>query len=100
MKRIVWLTDIHLEFVDTEAALAFIDQIAASSPDLVLIGGDTGTARNLKFFLRTFGERMQCPTFFVLGNHDFYYGSLKQIHSLAEEISESSQWLRWHPLCK
>ena len=95
MKRIAWLTDIHLEFVGTEAALDFIDQIAASSPDLVLIGGDTGTARNLEFFLQAFGERIQCPTFFVLGNHDFYHGSLKQIHSLAEEISESSQWLRW-----
>jgi len=95
MKRIVWLTDIHLEFVSTEAALAFIDQIAALSPDLVLIGGDTGTARNLDFFLRAFDERIHCPAFFVLGNHDFYHGSLERIHSLAEEISDSSQWLRW-----
>jgi len=95
MKRIAWLTDIHLEFVSTEAALAFIDQIAASSPDLVLIGGDMGTARNLSFFLRAFDERIQCPAFFVLGNHDFYHGSLEQIHSLAEEISDSFQWLRW-----
>ena len=95
MKRIAWLTDIHLAFVSTEAALAFIDQIAASSPDLVLIGGDTGTARNLSFFLRAFDERIQCPISFVLGNHDFYHGSLEQIHSLAEEISDSFQWLRW-----
>jgi Icc-related predicted phosphoesterase len=95
MKRIVWLTDLHLEFVDTEAALDFIDQIAALSPDLVLIGGDTGTARNLGVFLRAFDERIQRPIFFVLGNHDFYHGSVKQIHSLADEISESSQWLRW-----
>ena len=95
MKRIAWLTDIHLEFVCAEAALAFIDQIAASSPDLVLIGGDTGTVRNLEFFLRAFDERIQCPAFFVLGNHDFYHGSLEQIHTLAEEISESSRWLRW-----
>ena len=95
MKRIAWLTDIHLEFVSTEVAIAFIDQIAASTPDLVLIGGDTGTARNLEFFLRAFDERMQCPVFFVLGNHDFYHGSLGQIHSLADQISESSQRLRW-----
>jgi len=95
MKRIAWLTDIHLEFVRVEVALAFIDQIAAESYDLVLIGGDTGTARNLDFFLRAFDERIQCPAFFVLGNHDFYHGSLQQICSLAEEISDRSQWLRW-----
>jgi 3',5'-cyclic-AMP phosphodiesterase len=95
MKRIAWLTDIHLEFVSIEAALDFIDQIAASSLDVVLIGGDTGTVRNLGFFLRAFNERIGRPIFFVLGNHDFYHGSLEQIHTLAEEISESSQWLRW-----
>mgnify|MGYP002640623583 CR=1 FL=1 len=95
MKRIAWLTDIHLEFVSIETALAFINQIAALSPDMLLIGGDTGTARNLDFFLRTFDERIQCSTLFVLGNHDFYHGSLERIHGLADEVSASSQWLRW-----
>jgi 3',5'-cyclic AMP phosphodiesterase CpdA len=95
MKRIAWLTDIHLEFVSIEVALAFISQIATLSPDLVFIGGDTGTARNLGFFLRSFDERLQCPAFFVLGNHDFYHGSLEQIQGLAGDVSASSQWLRW-----
>jgi 3',5'-cyclic AMP phosphodiesterase CpdA len=95
MKRIAWLTDIHLEFVSIEVALAFISQIATLSPDLVLIGGDTGTARNLDFFLRAFDEKLQCPAFFVMGNHDFYHGSLERIHRLAGEVSASSQWLRW-----
>ena len=95
MKRISWLTDIHLEFLDTDEALEFIDKIASSSPDIVLIGGDTGTAKNLEFFLRAFDERLQCPIYFVLGNHDFYNGSIKQIHILAKEISKSSQRLRW-----
>ncbi len=58
MKRITWLTDIHLEFVSTEVALAFFDQIAVSSPDLILIGGDTGTARNLDFFLHALNKRV------------------------------------------
>ena len=37
---------IHLEFLGENAAFNFIDQIAVSAPDSVLIGGDTGTAKN------------------------------------------------------
>jgi len=67
MKRIAWLTDIHLEFVGIDAALDFIDKIAASSPDMVLIGGDTGTTRNLDFFLHAFDEKiLVLPEFVVV----------------------------------
>ncbi|MBC8503965.1 MAG: metallophosphoesterase [Anaerolineales bacterium] len=91
MKRISWLTDIHLEFLGTDEALEFIDKTAASVPDIVLIGGDAGTARNLEFFLSAFDEQMRCPIYFVLGNHDFYNGSIKQIHFHQTQVRQSLQ---------
>ena len=56
MKRIAWLTDIHLEFLARGETFNFIDQVEATNPDLVLIGGDTGTAKNLDFFFGAFED--------------------------------------------
>jgi hypothetical protein len=42
--RLAWLTDIHLNFVDRSAIESLSNEIRASSPDVVLIGGDIGEA--------------------------------------------------------
>jgi Icc protein len=93
--RIAWLSDIHLEFLQPDARLAFIDHLAESMPDIVLVGGDTGIASNFASFLQVLEMRLECPIYFVLGNHDFYRGSISQVRATAEKLSRSSSWLRW-----
>jgi Icc protein len=78
MPRLAWLTDIHLEFLEPDERLAFIDRLAESMPDLVLLGGDTGIATNFDSFLQIIERRLACPIYFVLGNHDFYRGSIAE----------------------
>ncbi|MEO8497346.1 MAG: metallophosphoesterase [Planctomycetota bacterium] len=76
MTRVVWLTDIHLNFVESEVVERLLDGVHAAGPDAVLISGDIGESQNVKRYLSRFAARLACPVYFVLGNHDFYHGSV------------------------
>lgn len=97
MKRVAWLTDIHLEFLEPREINVFIDSLAESKADIVLVGGDTGIASNFDIFLQRLAEKLRCPVYFVLGNHDFYHGSIREVRTRAEQISKSVALLNWLP---
>jgi len=89
MTRVAWLTDIHLNFVEPEGIDELFDSLLAENPDAVLLGGDIGESSDVAVFLQQFSDRLDCPTYFVLGNHDFYHSSIpyvrKHIARLAED---------------
>ncbi len=96
--RLAWLTDLHLEFVPAaEKRAAFYVQLAAAQPDLVLVGGDTGTADSFDQYLQELAAHLQRPIYFVLGNHDFYGGSLAHTRRTAAALAQASPWLHWLP---
>ncbi|MGH7194395.1 MAG: metallophosphoesterase family protein, partial [Candidatus Saccharimonadales bacterium] len=86
MKRVVWLTDIHLNFLKAAGVEAFLRQVADASPAVLLIGGDIGEAPDVVGRLRVIGERFDCPIYFVLGNHDYYFGSIRRVRTEVEEL--------------
>jgi len=99
MTRIAWLTDLHLEFLRSPQEIdAFSESIIAASPDCILIGGDTSIAPYFERDILRLTGRIQVPIYFVLGNHDFYEGSIKQVRMIAEGLTKTSQWLRWLPV--
>ena len=99
MKRVAWFTDLHFEFADPpERADALCRKVAAEKPDAVLVGGDTGTAHDVRGFLRRIEGHFACPVYFVLGNHDFYEGSIAGGRRMAARLHRSSARLRWLPL--
>jgi 3',5'-cyclic-AMP phosphodiesterase len=95
--RIAWLTDIHLEFLSHGEVDAFFERLSAHDPEAVLVGGDTGTAATLSRFLSGMEERLQRPIYFVLGNHDFYGGSIREVRRAAADLAARSRWLHWLP---
>src|SRR6185437_10573320 len=52
MKRAVWLTDIHLNFLKAAEIEVFLRSVVAASPDILLIGGDVGEAPDVIGHLR------------------------------------------------
>lgn len=78
MKRVVWLTDIHLNFLSDARIAAFLQEVAATRPDAVLISGDIGEAHNVCDYLGLLQASIPAPIYFVLGNHDFYHGSVRE----------------------
>jgi Icc protein len=93
--RILWLTDIHLEFLEAEGLERFYRKIEKAEGEAVLISGDIGQAPTAIEFLRQVQIAARCPVYFVFGNHDYYYGSIDSIRSQAARFyaSEPIRWL-------
>jgi UDP-2,3-diacylglucosamine pyrophosphatase LpxH len=83
--KLIWLTDLHLEFLTPGLARAFIAEVVAEKPHAVLITGDISNARGLEYHLGMLAESLRCNVYFELGNHDFYLGSLAQVDALAQK---------------
>ena len=52
MRRIAWLTDIHLNFLEPSALGVLEDRLRQAAPDAILLGGDIGEAPQLPAYLR------------------------------------------------
>jgi len=92
-KKILWTTDIHLNFLVNTDLDFFITNIQSQSPDVLLIGGDIGEAQSVCSYLRKLEQSIGCPIYFVLGNHDYYHGSLSKVNKNVRHISNSSKKL-------
>jgi predicted MPP superfamily phosphohydrolase len=44
--KLIWLSDLHFEFLKGSDALAFIKSVAAEKPDAVLITGDISDVKS------------------------------------------------------
>jgi 3',5'-cyclic-AMP phosphodiesterase len=95
MKRIVWLTDLHLNFLPDERVDEFLDCVAACEGDAVLASGDFGEAKTVVTYLERIADRLGGPIYFVLGNHDFYYGSIRQVRADVAELCRRDPRLLW-----
>ena len=93
--KLAWLTDPHLNFAGIQKAEALVSQIAATSPDALLVTGDIGEADGFEGWLTLMGARLDCPTYFVLGNHDFYGSSVDDVRELARELTEDIDGVYW-----
>jgi hypothetical protein len=95
VKRVAWLTDLHLNFVEPEARAAFYAAVLAEHPDAVLISGDLGEGPSLDGFLAELDNSLGCPVHFVLGNHDFYRSSFAAVRPAAEARCRQSRHLTY-----
>lgn len=95
--RVAWLTDIHLNFVTPERVAELAESIGRLDVDSILIGGDIGEADNFAGYLVSLAERIARPTYFVLGNHDYYRGSIAKVREAACGLSRAQRGLTWLP---
>ena len=93
MKRVAWLTDIHLNFLDDVDRRQFVQSIADASPDAVLLGGDIGESPDVVEHLREMADVVRRPIYFVLGNHDFYRGSIAETREEVTGLAAGSDHL-------
>ena len=93
--KLAWVTDIHLDFLDEAGVGAFCESIASSRADGVLVGGDIALAATVEATLRNMTRHFGKPTWFVLGNHDYYGGSVAAVRERATALSREGRavWL-------
>lgn len=97
MRRLAWATDIHLNFIGEDHLVRFCRTIALAEPDALLISGDIAEAHTVEDYLRSLENLLQLPIYFVLGNHDYYRGSIPQVRGRMRRFSEESRCCRWLP---
>ena len=88
MTKIVWLTDIHLNFVEEKPRQAFLSDVRNAKPDVVLIGGDIGEAHSVTGYLKLLDDCWGLPIYFVLGNHDFYFGAIRSVRETVTRLCQ------------
>lgn len=94
VRRVAWLTDIHLNFLwDKDRAAfdpeydAFVEAVLQTNPDAILIGGDIAEAPELLRYLeRLAADFRHRPVYFVLGNHDSYWSSIRATREAVAEF--------------
>jgi predicted MPP superfamily phosphohydrolase len=97
MTKLAWVTDIHLNFLRKEEIKEFCQKLIKSSPEALLITGDISETPHLEKHLNLLAENLQFPIYFVLGNHDFYFGEVAQVRQDMTKLTNSSALLKWVP---
>jgi len=93
--KAIWITDIHLNFLNDTAIRDFFRTIRQGTPDVMLVGGDIGHATSVVSYLRQMETELACPIYFVLGNHDYYHGSIASVRQMVDKFTNESRYLRW-----
>lgn len=95
--KLAWLRDIHLNFVSPSSLEAILGVLAGTEADAFVISGDTGESHDLGRYLTAIGEAVRRPVYFVLGNHDFYQGSIAGVRGQVRSLCAAATNLSWLP---
>jgi 3',5'-cyclic AMP phosphodiesterase CpdA len=92
---LAWLTDIHLDHINSFQRERFLESLDPYLADAFLITGDIAESPDLIGSLQELEEAIQKPIYFVLGNHDFYQGSIAEIRSAVTKFAKQSKFLTY-----
>ena len=95
VKRIAWLSDLHLNFLHYDDIEKFLLRVAAARPDAVLVGGDIAESTDLYQYLYQMARVLPVPIYFVLGNHDFYFSSIEKVRDSIRGMTREDPNLVW-----
>jgi predicted MPP superfamily phosphohydrolase len=88
-KRLLWLTDLHLNKVSPLEIDELLEEMAVYPCEAIVITGDISDGYYfLDFLEKTHETLFHKPIYFVLGNHDYYHSSIEDTRKLATKISE------------
>jgi hypothetical protein len=97
MARLAWAADLHFEFATVADVVGFCERVIALDVDRLLVAGDIAQARSIGRYLRALDRALPMPVDFVLGNHDFYHGSIRDVREAVATVVRQSAHLTWLP---
>lgn len=84
--KLTWITDVHLNFLEKDERIHFYHTLIATDSNGVMISGDIAEATSIELILKEMANATQKPIYFVLGNHDYYRGSVNDVRSKMTSI--------------
>lgn len=94
-KKIVWMCDLHLDAAEQHVVQQLLYDLSALKPDLILIGGDTSNGYTALRNLLSISQAIDKDLYFVLGNHEFYHGSISNTRELAQKLTHSYKQIHY-----
>lgn len=85
--KLIWLSDIHLNFLNEISRSEFyqrIKEVSTSKDDVVVVSGDIAESHNVVPLICSLKEAVQNPVYFVLGNHDFYGSNIADVKRIVK----------------
>ena len=98
--QVAWLTDVHLNFLTPEDVELFLKQVADVQADAILLSGDISEALDVDRYLDQMARMIDRPIYFVLGNHDFYYGSIRGTRAVVDLVCKGRPNLTYLTTCE
>lgn len=95
--RLAWCTDIHLDHLTPAGRVRFAEKVRESGCDALVLTGDLSHAPLLRSHLVDLARALARPVYFVLGNHDFYEGSIEEVRADVRALCAGDPWLRYLP---
>jgi predicted MPP superfamily phosphohydrolase len=87
--KLAWATDIHLNHATNTAQHTFYQAIGEQA-DALVVTGDIAESPTIGRFLMVMAMFVKRPIYIVLGNHDYYRGSIADTRFyVAQVVSES-----------
>lgn len=87
-----WLSDLHLDLTSQPEKKRFLDTLKSSDCNAIVITGDTSAHPELESHLRSiacaFAPR---PVYYLIGNHECYYSSIKATYALVRKLCGTIQ---------
>lgn len=96
--QLVWLTDIHLNFLNATKRFEFYENLPTAG-DAIVISGDIADAETVEHILQEMTDQIGKPIYFVLGNHDYYGGKIEVVRDRIKLLSEENTLLFWLGAC-
>ncbi len=100
MVRLGWLSDLHLDFVDEAKLARFLARLGREGADGWIVTGDIAQADTVAGALRRIEAAAGAAVWFVLGNHDFYGGSLAGVRRDLPGALPPPSRVRWLTACE
>ncbi|HEV7278750.1 MAG TPA: metallophosphoesterase [Pirellulaceae bacterium] len=93
---LAWVSDLHFENAEApDAVEAIVDAWNRSAADAVVCTGDIAEGALLLPTLAHIDKYLTKPLYFVLGNHDFYDGSIEAIRREVAALARGSRRLNY-----
>jgi hypothetical protein len=93
---LAWVSDLHFENAEAPDAVdRIVDAWNRSAAEAVVCTGDIAEGALLLPTLRRIDDRLTKPFYFVLGNHDFYDGSIDAIRQQVATLARRSRRLNY-----
>jgi predicted phosphohydrolase len=91
-RKVLWLTDLHLDRADDHKKMAFLAQVARMECDALVITCDISSAPFLVGHLRELAAACYPhPLYIVLGNHDFHSGTIAAVEKEVDAVCRTTK---------